>query len=163
MSLATMPGPSPGGGLRAPPQIDRAPGLTLWNLSVLLVDDDAADTSLILNVLRRHPDVSTARAIASPILALRQLAASNNRPDLVLLDIHMPQINGFEFLERLRQIPGMARVPVVFLTTSGLDKNVAQYMRTSASQYVLKPDTYGELQARLDRVIKRAISGLWNR
>jgi CheY-like chemotaxis protein len=163
MSLATETCLSLDNGFRRPPRAEPWLGLNLWNLNVLLVEDDAADASLILEVLKRHPCVTTARAANSPGLALRQLAAGSGNPDLLLLDIHMPQINGFQFLERLRQIPNMVSVPVVFLTTSGLDRDVSEYMRTSASSYVLKPDSYGELQVRLDGVIKRAISGTWNR
>jgi CheY-like chemotaxis protein len=136
---------------------------SLWNLNVLLVEDDAADASLILSVLQRHASVSTARAMDSPALALSQVATGRIIPDLVLLDIHMPRINGFQFLERLRQIPSMVSVPVVFLTTSGLDRDVSEYVRGSAVSYVLKPDSYGELQTRLDAVIKRAVSRAWIR
>jgi CheY-like chemotaxis protein len=139
------------------------PPLRVWSINVLLVEDDAADTSLILNVLKRHPNVSTAHAADAPDIALHQLASGHLRPDLVLLDIHMPRINGFGFLEGLRQIPTMAAVPVVFLTTSCLGKDVVAARHSSASFYLIKPDSYVELQTRLDGVIKRAISGVWSK
>jgi putative two-component system response regulator len=97
------------------------------------------------------------------VYALRQLAAGHRKPDLVLLDIHMPRIDGFEFLKGLRRIPGMISVPVVFLTTSGVGKDVLEYMGSSASLYVIKPDTLAELKVRLDGVVERAISGVWSR
>jgi DNA-binding response OmpR family regulator len=126
------------------------------------VDDDPADTSLILSVLASHPSVASARSVDEPVLALRQLLVGYKQPDLVLLDVHMPRIDGFEVLEGLRRIVGMATVPVVFLTTSGQEKDLLAYSRSSASMYVVKPDTFGELQIRMDGVVERAISGIWN-
>jgi CheY-like chemotaxis protein len=135
----------------------------VWALNVLLVDDDAADTTLILNVLKRHPNVSTALATDAPEFVLRQLAAGRQmKPDLVLLDIHMPRLDGFGFLEALRGIPAMANVPVVFLTTSCLSSDVAKTRGSSALLYVIKPESYLELQSRLNGVLRRAASGRWS-
>ena len=130
---------------------------------MLLIDDDVADTTLILNVLKRHPSVTTAPAANSPEFALRQLSTGRlMKPDLILLDIHMPRVDGFGFLTALRKIPAMESVPVVFLTTSGLASDVAKTRDSSASLYVVKPDTYFELQARLNGVLRRAASGRWS-
>jgi CheY-like chemotaxis protein len=138
------------------------PPRRVWSLSVLLVDDDVADTSLILNVLKRHPSVTLAQATNTPEFALRQLAAGRLlKPGLILLDIHMPRLDGFGFLNALREIPGMEAVPVVFLTTSGLASDVAKTRESSASLYVVKPDTYTELQSRLNGVVRRAAAGQW--
>ena len=134
----------------------------MWNLNVLLVEDDAADTSLIMGVLKHHPDVASAQALDAPDVALRQLGAGRLRPDLVLLDVQMPKLNGFSFLAGMRHVPGMADTPVVFLTTSSLTKDVMRALDSSAALYVVKPDTLAELQFRLDGVIKRAVSGVWS-
>jgi two-component system cell cycle response regulator len=135
---------------------------TPWSINILLVEDDAADASLILSALRRHPDVAAAHAMDRPEAALRLLASNSLQPDLILLDIHMPRIDGFEFVERLRDIPTMFDTPVVFLTTSRLAKNVEAARDASVCLYVVKPDSFADLQARLDVVIKRAKSGEWS-
>jgi DNA-binding response OmpR family regulator len=135
----------------------------VWALNVLLVDDDAADTALIMNVLKRHPNVSTALATDAPEFVLRQLRTGRQmKPDLILLDIHMPRVDGFTFLTALRGIPEMAEVPVVFLTTSCLSSDVAKTRGSSALLYVIKPETYLELQSRLNGVLRRAASGQWS-
>jgi CheY-like chemotaxis protein len=145
------------------PPAGKTPPRSVWSLNVLLVDDDLADTTLILNVLKRHPNVSNAYATDAPEFALRQLTVSNQiRPDLVLLDIHMPRLDGFEFLQALRRIPTMTRVPVVFLTTSRLASDVMKTKDTSASSYVIKPNSYLELQASLNGVVRAAASGRWS-
>ncbi|MDB5470523.1 MAG: domain/GGDEF domain protein [Caulobacter sp.] len=145
----------PGLGAPVEPRSSQRP----WSVNILLVEDDAADTSLILDVLKRHPKVSAAQASDHPELALTQIAAGRWEPNLVLLDIHMPRIDGFAFLERLRLIPAMASVPVVFLTTSCLARDAVKAQQGSAASYIIKPNTYAELQARLDTVIKRAVFG----
>jgi len=137
------------------------PAARLWSINVLVVEDDAADSSLILNALLRHPNVSAAHAADSPDVALRQLASGFLTPNLVLLDIHMPRMDGFEFLEQIRELPHMAQVPVVFLTTSRLRRDVAKAKRSSASMYLVKPDEYFDLQAGLNGVIRRAALGRW--
>jgi CheY-like chemotaxis protein len=144
------------------PLIEPQPPRRVWALNVLLVDDDWADSTLILNVLRRNPHVAVARASDSPEFALRELAKGGQmRPDLILLDIHMPRINGFEFVEALRTIPAMAHLPVVFLTTSSMASDVDKARESSAVLYVVKPDSYAELQMRLNGVLRRATTGRW--
>ena len=133
-----------------------------WSLSVLLIDDDAADTSLILNVLRRHPQVSAAQASDAPEFALRELAVGRLKPDLVLLDIHMPKVSGFTFLQEMRRMPSLTSVPVVFLTTSRLESDVMRAKAATASSYVVKPETYLDLQARLNGVVRQAAAGRWS-
>ena len=143
-------------------RVRRRPPQQVRKLNVLLVDDDPADSSLILSALASHSQVTTVRAVGEPVLALRQLLVGYRQPDLILLDIHMPRIDGFEFLEGLRRIRGMISVPVVFLTTSELGKDLYAYRGSSASMYVVKPDTLGELRIRIDGIVERAISGVWS-
>ena len=150
-------------GLERRPWFEPRPDQHVWSINVLLVEDDAADASLIVNILKRHPNVATAHAANAPDMVLNQLAVGQMEPDLILLDIHMPRINGFTFLERLRLIPSMANVAVVFLITSRLAKDVLAARESTASSYLIKPDTYAELQMRLDQTIKRAMSGGWSK
>ena len=146
-----------------PPPVRKKSCNRIWNLNVLLVDDDEADTALILTVLKRHPDVSTARATDSPQFALRQLAAGDQlRPNMILLDIHMPRLNGFSFLEEVRAIPSMARVPVILLTGSVLPSDLAKSNDSSASLFVIKPDSYAGFQSCLNGVLRCAASGRWS-
>jgi CheY-like chemotaxis protein len=135
----------------------------IWNINVLLVEDDDADTALVLNALRRNPNVGSARASSAPDAVLFDLANDRLRPDLILLDIHMPKLNGFRFLEALRRIPAMRQTPVVFLSTSGNANDVKEAQSSTMSLYVVKPDTYQELEVRLGHIVERAIAGEWGR
>src|ERR1700692_2389143 len=80
--------------------------------NILVVDDQPADMKLMEDLLRREGyDV---RAVAGGQLAL--LAASQQPPDLILLDIHMPEMNGFEVCERLKSDASLGSIPVIFLS-----------------------------------------------
>lgn len=144
-------------------RVDTPPPRQSSSINILLVEDDPADVSLILNALKRHPQVSAVSAADAPDIALIQLESGHLQPDLILLDIHMPRINGFQFLERLRRIKAMAKTTVVFLTTSYRISDVMEARRGTASFYVVKPDTFGELQERLDAVVTRTLSGGWSK
>jgi CheY-like chemotaxis protein len=160
MNLDNAAGSVECGAIQLQPIPDRRLRRRVWGLDVLVVDDDPADTALILAALNRNPEVTSARATDAPAFALRQLAVGGRlRPHLVLLDIHMPKLDGFTFLAALRRIPAMASVPVVFLTTSGLAADVTRTQDSSASLYVLKPNSNSELQARINGVIRLASTG----
>ncbi len=118
------------------------PGASLKprGMKVLLVEDDVADTQLIQRALQRHPDVSDVATRNAPARALMELSAGRLRPALIFLDISMPGIDGFQFLEGLRRIPAMSEVPVVFLTSSAFVRDVGRAMRSSARDYIVKPE-----------------------
>ena len=134
-----------------------------WSIDVLVVDDDEADTCLIMDVLRRHPRIGEAVSIACPDEALFLLAQGWRRPNLILLDVHMPKVNGFKFMEALREIPRLRDTAVVLLTTSRHARDVEAAAKSQARQYIVKPDDYEELAGKLDGVIKQALTGVWNR
>jgi CheY-like chemotaxis protein len=136
--------------------------MTKWSINLLVVDDDPADTSLILDALQRHTDVAAARAMDNPTAALQLLESGSLEPDLILLDINMPRMNGFVFIDRLRHIPAMSDTPVAFLTTSRQIRDIEASRDYPPCAYVVKPDTFADLRARLNVVIERAKSGTWS-
>lgn len=82
-------------------------------------------------------------------------AALEEVPDLVILDIKMPGMDGFEVLERLRRTPAYARVPIILLTSMGSEADVVRGFSLGADDYVLKPFSPVELSARVWRLLRR--------
>jgi putative two-component system response regulator len=112
------------------------PGQTARKI-ILAVDDMPVNLAAIRNTLCGEYDV---RPVKSPKTALLLLDAI--RPDLILLDIEMPEMSGFEFYDQLRNNPGYAElrdVPVVFITSHGTGDVIARAMSSGARDCIVKP------------------------
>jgi DNA-binding response OmpR family regulator len=119
--------------------------------SVLVVDDDADVRMLVGELLTRAgyriSEAPDGRA------ALRVLY--DERPDLVLLDVSMPELDGWGTLERIREV---SDVPVVMLSALGAELEKVRALRGGADDYVTKPFGRQELLARVESVLRRAPS-----
>jgi len=85
-------------------------------------------------------------------------AALRERPILVILDVKMPGLDGFEVLERLRKDHRFSSVPVIMLTSMGQEADVVRAFRMGADDYILKPFSPTELSARVRRLLTRGRS-----
>ena len=121
-------------------------------LTVLHIDDDDALVRLVARALSaagcevRHADTGSE--------GLRLLRDS--RPDVVLLDLGLPDIDGLEVCRRVREDPRTAHVPVIMVTAKGLEVDRVAGLDTGADDYITKPFGVSELQARIRAVVRRA-------
>lgn len=113
---------------------------------VVLVVDDEKSGAEALGILLQQAGYET-RIASGGQEAL--VSASAHRPDLVLLDVMMPQMDGFETCRRLHRLPDMAELPIIFLTGSTERTGVAEAFRMGAMDYVTKPFVLEELLARV--------------
>jgi len=116
---------------------------------VLVVDDDD-DIRLLLEELLRGAGYAVETAQDGRV-ALRAFHA--NPSDLVVLDLSMPELDGFETLERLRDL---SDVPVILLTARGGEIDKVRGFRAGADDYVVKPFGRQELLARVEALLRRA-------
>jgi DNA-binding response OmpR family regulator len=116
---------------------------------VLVVDDDET----VRDVVRRYLEVAgfTVDQAGDGAEGLAQFAA--HEPDLVVLDVMMPGINGLEVCKRLRQV---SQVPIVMLTALGEEENRIAGLQLGADDYVTKPFSPKELALRVASVLRRA-------
>ncbi|MCL4236821.1 MAG: response regulator [Anaerolineae bacterium] len=112
---------------------------------VLVADDEANAVLLLHRVLEREGfAVESARDGMATLEKARAL-----KPDLILLDVQMPRLNGFEVTARLREDPETARIPVIFVTAAAREpSDVAHGLQLGADDYIRKPYDYHELVAR---------------
>ena len=75
-------------------------------------------------------------------------------PDIIVLDLKMPRVNGFEVLQWLRQQSGLARIPVVVLSGSGLETDIEEAYRLGANTYFTKPGQLAELREIIGALIE---------
>lgn len=119
--------------------------------TVLVVDDEPTISEVVARYLERA-GYATATA-GDGIEALR--LAGECDPDLVVLDLMLPELNGFEVLRRL-QADGEERTPVILLTAKGEHDDKLAGLRRGADDYIVKPFSPSELVARVDAVLRRA-------
>jgi CheY-like chemotaxis protein len=91
--------------------------------------------------------------------ALEILARATAPPDLILLDIEMPRMDGYEFLSTVRAQDALRRLPIVMLTSRGGDKHRDKAMSLGATGYLVKPFQEESLLRDIDRLV-RASRGL---
>jgi DNA-binding response OmpR family regulator len=118
---------------------------------VLVAEDERDVAELIRYTLAREGfDVVVA---ANGAEALRQ--AQDSRPDLVLLDLMLPQVNGWELCRRLKQDPATRALPVIMLTARSEEGDKVLGFELGADDYVTKPFSARELVARVRAVVRR--------
>jgi DNA-binding response OmpR family regulator len=117
--------------------------------TVLVVDDDADVRSLVAELLTRAGYL--VEEAPNGREALRVLF--DQRPDLVVLDVSMPELDGWATLERIREL---SDVPVVMLSALGAELEKVRALRSGADDYVTKPFGRQELLARVETVLRRA-------
>ncbi len=113
--------------------------------TVLVVDDSPTETRILLNMLvNAGYRVETACDGAQGIESARRV-----RPDLILMDVIMPVMNGFQATRKLRQDAATADIPIIMVTTKELQTDRTWGLRQGADDYLVKPV---EAQALIERV-----------
>jgi two-component system, response regulator len=115
--------------------------------TLLLVEDSPADAELTRRALRRQDPSTEVLVVGDGAEALDFLFGTggyadrpgNRRPRLVLLDLKLPKVDGFEVLRRLRSAEETRAMPVVVLTSSAQDRDVSQSYALGCNSYVVKP------------------------
>lgn len=80
-------------------------------------------------------------------------ALAKKKPDLVVLDIRMPRLDGLETLRRIRSRPGLRSLPVVMFSTAMVEEEVAECKSLEVRDFVQKPGHYSEFSAAVERII----------
>ena len=117
-------------------------------MKVLIADDDADLLDLMAYALRREG--YTVLAAINGQQALQRYEAEN--PDILLLDVTMPKLNGFEVCRRIRQ---EAATPIIMLTARDEEEDVVRGLQLGADDYVVKPFSAKQLIARMKAVLRR--------
>ena len=118
--------------------------------TILVVDDDPKVVRVVeINLAQEGYQIRTA-ADGEEALA----AVARERPDLVLLDVMMPRMDGFEALKRLKADPATAEIPIIMLTARAQDEDVFEGYGTGAQWYLTKPFDPTELR----RVVRHLLT-----
>ena len=127
-------------------------------VKVLLVEDNPGDVDLIREQWQYSEVLCDLQVVPDGIDAMAYLRnegeyAAASRPDLILLDINLPQMDGWEVLAELKDDPHLCRIPVAVLTSSEREEDVTRAYDMHASTYVCKPADlvgYGKIMSAID-------------
>ncbi len=116
--------------------------------------EDNPDHALLIKRGIEGPDC-TVRHFEDGLEALEACEANQSeeaKPDLILLDLQLPGLDGFSIMERLRKIKAYEHVPIVMLTTSARQKEISQAYALGASGYVVKSDDFQMFMTKLKHI-----------
>ena len=113
--------------------------------SILVVDDKPANILVANNILKSSYIVTIATSGASALA----LAKATPQPDLILLDVMMPEMDGYEVCSRLKSDPGTCDIPIIFLTSKTDAEDEARGLELGAIDYIHKPFSPLVVQARV--------------
>ena len=123
---------------------------------IWLIDDNEIDNFIAASVIKRLPDSPEVIAFTDPHGALAVLenilSKSLKMPDIILLDVNMPKLNGFEFADHLRELPFGEQIPDIYMLSSSGDRSDIQRAEEHEfiKSYIIKPFTSSHLQSILD-------------
>lgn len=123
---------------------------------ILVVDDDEPVLRSVKRVLENAG--FTVNTAANGQEALKMI--ERERPDLVVLDIIMPGLDGLEVCRRIRADPFVAKLPILFLTAKGRPTDIAQGLDAGGDDFLTKPFEVVELPARVRALLRRAPGGV---
>jgi CheY-like chemotaxis protein len=113
-------------------------------LGVLLVEDDPGDVMIAQEALKASRLTSKLTVVPDGVEAIKYLRREDGyegatRPDLILLDLNLPKKSGHEVLAEVKADPGLRKIPIVVLTTSGAAEDVVRSYDLHANVFVTKP------------------------
>ena len=116
---------------------------------ILLIEDSPTDTAVLTQVLERNGHI----VLSSPSAEDGIEACKRERPDLVLMDVVLPGMNGFQATRALSRDNDTKAIPVVIVSTKGMDTDRAWGMRQGARGYLVKPPSEGDLIDQINQLL----------
>ena len=126
-------------------------------VNILLVEDGQVQRVLLKTAIAGFPQFNLLHVAENGVEAIefltRELQSAHGQlPDLILLDINMPEKNGFEVLTEIKSDPVLRTLPVIVFTTSDCQEDVDQAYGKGANTFITKPTTLGGLEYVLNRI-----------
>ena len=127
---------------------------------VMLIEDNADHAELIIRTLEEHRISNKVRHFFDGQTALDYLfqrgefseAAQSPRPHVILLDLRLPRVDGIDILKAIKRDENLKCIPVVILTTSEAEKDVAKAYHNHANSYLVKPVGFEEFRQLMDNL-----------
>ena len=119
-------------------------------IKILLVDDEPNNTDLFARILERDYAVVVANSGEDAL----QMAATH-KPDLILLDVMMPGMDGFVVCEKLKADQATSAIPIIFVTAAGESTNETRGLELGAEDFISKPVSRSVVEVRVRKILER--------
>jgi two-component system alkaline phosphatase synthesis response regulator PhoP len=119
---------------------------------ILVVEDDPVVARLVGHLLTRR---GFTVHLAADGLRARELLATLRRPAVVVIDVMLPYVSGFELIAEIRNTPEWERVPVIVLTSKSHESDVLRAFDAGVNDYVVKPFTPDTLQEKINAILRK--------
>lgn len=121
----------------------------------LLADDDSDDSELFCEAVNEIDESIVCYLAADGGEVLEKLEDKTfDVPDVIFLDINMPEVNGWECLKALKSQPAYRRVPVIIYSTSSAERDIQKAYDLGAAYFLTKPDNYNVLKRFIGQVVQ---------
>jgi two-component system OmpR family response regulator len=115
---------------------------------ILVVEDDAQIREMLQKILSKDYAVVTA-ADGKQALVL----AAKSKPDLLMLDVMLPEIDGFDLAAKVRATEGLKKVPIIFLTARDTARDTIKGIQVGAKHYITKPFNIKDVLAKVAKIL----------
>lgn len=123
--------------------------MTSTKKTVLIIEDEADAAELFAEMMRVSGFHVLKTSSSAPAIAM-MIA---EKPDVILLDIMMPEVSGLDILRQMRHDPALANIPVVVVSAKSMPADIKNGMEAGASTYLTKPVGFLELKEAVDRAL----------
>jgi DNA-binding response OmpR family regulator len=120
--------------------------------TVFIIEDEEDAAELFAEMMRISGFRVLKTSRAAPAIAMM----TADKPDVVLLDIMMPEVSGLDILRQMRRDPNLANIPVIMVTAKGMPADIKNGMQAGASTYLTKPVGFLELKEAVERTLRPA-------
>ena len=125
-------------------------------MTKILVAEDERDIRELIGFTLRFAGFEVVLAV-NGIEAVEKVA--QEQPDLVMLDVRMPKMTGYEACRRLKENPETSDIPIVFLSAKGQEGEIEQGLASGALEYIVKPFAPDELTSQVKEILQRRGKG----
>ena len=116
---------------------------------ILLIEDSPTERAVLAQMLQRNGHETLLAGSAEDGLEMARL----QQPDLVLMDVVLPGMSGFQALRAMRRDAGTSEIPVIIVSTKGMDTDRSWGLRQGAKDYFVKPPQEGALISRINELV----------
>jgi CheY-like chemotaxis protein len=124
------------------------------SFTLLYIEDNSANLRLVMQLLERRPNIKLLTA-KEPVVGLK--LAAQKIPDIILLDINLPVMNGYDVLKNLRQNKVTKNIQVIAISANAMPKDIEQGLEAGFNEYITKPIDIKALLSSIDNLLADSV------